>query len=266
MKPLLPLSLLCGLALTTTACVTSSEGDRLRRDVQELQARLATVQLRAEKERQQLQKVMEQATGLLTRNNADVGAQVDRLGNKVAKLTGTVEETAKVADELNKKFSEFQAKVDVKLEKLSSGAPEKKQDPVPEDKEQLYQQGSARLAAGKHEEGRRLLRHFVARAGQDPRVAQAYLAVGNSYYSQGKFANAIQEYRKIFEQHRRAAVYPDALFRIGMSFYQLKYCADARTFLSELSRKHRRHSKAKNARTVLSLIQRHRKSRRFCIN
>jgi TolA-binding protein len=257
---------LCAMMVAASGCMTTGDGDKLRKDIDELKAKLATAQVQSEKERKQLQKVMEQATGLLTRNNADVGAQVDRLQNKLTKLSGTSEENTKILAELAKKYQELVAKVDVRLEKLASGAGQKKQDPVPEDKNTLFAQGKTLIEKGKHQDGRRLLQHFIARFGSDARVAEVYLLLGNSYYSQGKFANAIQEYRKIFEQHRRSKVYPDALYKIGMSFYQLKYCGDARTFFSELVRKHRRHPRAKGARKVLKLIRRFRKNRRFCTN
>lgn len=259
------LTLLCSSVLLA-ACMTSGEGEKMRKELNELKGRLAKTQLRADKELAKLQKVMEQATALLTRNNADVGAQVDRLQQGVAKVTGSAEESAKAIQDLSKRFADFQAKVDVKLEKLTSGAPQKKQAPVPEDKDKLYSLATSRINAGKHEEGRRLLRHFVARFENDSRVPNAWLQLGNSYYAQGKFANAIQEYRKVIEKYKRSKAVPETLYKIGMSFYQLKYCSDARVFFSELTRKHRRHRAAASARKTLKLIRRYRRNRRFCLN
>jgi len=59
-----------------SACLSSDEGEALKRDVEQLKKQLHKESGRAENSRQELQKVMEQATALLTRNNADVGAQV----------------------------------------------------------------------------------------------------------------------------------------------------------------------------------------------
>ncbi|MBW2732590.1 MAG: tetratricopeptide repeat protein [Deltaproteobacteria bacterium] len=252
--------------LSSAGCMTSGEGDALRKDLMQLQKSLSKTQVSAEKQLQKLQEVMEQATALLTRNNADVGAQVDRLQRDVAKVTGATEENTKALQDLSKRFADFQAKVDVKLENLSSGAPQKKQPPVPEDKNKLFGLAQGRINAGKHQEGRRLLRHFVARFEKDARVPNAWLQLGNSYYAQGKFANAIQEYRKVIEKYKRSKVVPEALYKIGMSFYQLKYCSDARVFFSELTRRHRRHPAAKSAHKTLKLIRRYRRNRRFCLN
>lgn len=261
----LPLrSLLVVLVFALGACMTNSEGEALRKDLEALKAQLAKAQLQAEKGRQQLQKVLEKATGMLNRNNADVGAQVERLESNQRKISGTLETNSKTLTDLGKKFSDFQAKVDVKLERLISGAPSQKQAPVPVDKDKLFALAEAQLSAGKSAEGRRLLRHFLSRFASDARAARAYLLVGDTYYKEGQFAKAIQEYRSIFEHHKRSKAYPAALYKIGMSFYQLKFCSDARGFLAELQKRYRRDKNVKNAKKVLKLIRRFRNNRRFC--
>lgn len=259
-----PLSLALLVALSLPACVTSSEGEQMKKDIEELKTKLATAQLQAEKSRAQLKKVLEKATAMLNRNNADVGAQVERLESKQRKLTGTAESNAKLVNDLSKKFSDFQAKVDVKLEQLTSGAPQKKQAPVPQDKNKLFSAAQAQASSGKLAEARRLLRHFISRFASDSRVPKAILMLGDSYYREGKFAKAIQEYRTIFERHKKAKVYPTALYKIGMSFYQLKFCTDARGFLGELTKRYRRHKNVKSAKKVLTFIRKYRKNRRFC--
>ena len=256
------------LALGATAwlagCMTTSEGDKLKKDIAELKSKLATAQLHAEKGRKQLKEVLEKATAMLNRNNADVGAQVERIESNLRKVNGTQEANSKQLADLQKKFSDFQAKVDVKLERLTSGAPQQKKPPVPEDKNKLYAAAQAQASSGKYAEARRLLRHFISRFPKDSRVPQAYQTLGNTYYREGKFAKAIQEYRTIFEQHKKSKVYPSALHKIGMSFYQLKFCTDARGFLGELVRRYRRHKQVGSAKKVLKLIRRFRKNRRFC--
>jgi TolA-binding protein len=259
---------LLALALSlagSTGCFTSkSEGEDLRRDVEKLKQELHANMDRANQERIKLQKIMEQATALLTRNSADVGAQVDRLQAKVDALSGQNEERQKKLDDLAQKFGDFQAKVDVKLEKLSGESSQNKEAPVPGNKDELFQQASAKLAAGDHQEARRLLRAFISRFPSDPRGDRAQLVLGDSYYSEQKFAPAIVEYKKIVEQFRQSATVPDALAKIGMAFYQLKFCADAQLFFSQLLKLHKNHPQAKTAQKVLKLIQRYRRDRNVC--
>lgn len=244
--------------------MTTGEGEKLKKELAELKFKLSQSQKDSEESQRKLQKVMERATGMLNRNNADVGAQVERLEATVRKHSGELETTTKTLNDLNKSFSDFRAKVDVKLEQLASGAPSQKQAAVPEDKEKLYAAIRAQVSNGQQAEARRLIRHFVSRFPNDSRIPKILLILGDSYYGEGKFAKAIQEYRTIFERHKKSAEYATALYKIGMSFYQLKFCSDARGFLGELVKKHRRHSKVKSAKKVLKLIKRYRKNRSFC--
>jgi TolA-binding protein len=252
------------LLFALTGCMSKSDGEALRKDIEALKSQISSLQLQSEKERKKLQEVMEKATRLLTRNSADIGAQVDRLQTKVAKISGTAEEAARKVSELGKKYSDFQAKVDVRLEKIIAGVPEKKQNPVPTDAAQLFKEGRTKIARGRHKEGRRYLGHFVRLFPKDKRAPQAWLWLGHSYFRQGKFANAIQEYAKVIKQYGRSNAVPDALFHAGMAFWELKYCSDARKFLSELLVRHRRHPLCTRAKKVIKLIRKFRKNKRFC--
>jgi TolA-binding protein len=261
-----PIAALFGVALLGLGgCWTSrSEGEVLRRDVDSLKRQISADMRKAEQERVKLQRIMEQATGLLTRNNADVGVQVERLQAKVDKLSGDLDERQRKMNELAQKFADYQAKIDVKIEGLSGESAQNKNPPVPNDKEELFRNASAKLAAGDHQEARRLLRHFITRFPTDSRMDKAQLMLGDSYYAEQKFAPAIVEYKKIIEQYQQSTVVPDALAKIGMSFYQLKFCADSQLFFSQLLKKHKKHPQAATATKILQLIKRYKSNRQFC--
>ena len=255
-----PALFIATLTLATAGCWTSKDqGESLRRDVDQLKQRLHRDIKQSKEEREKLQKVMEQATALLTRNSADVGAQVERMQARADKLDGQVEEQEKKLNDINQQL----AKIDVKLDSLSSGA-QPKQPPIPTDPNALFQLSQQKLAAGEHEEARRLLRHFRSNFPTDARADTAQLMLGESYFAENKFANAIVEYRKIVEQMKKSKVYPDALYKIGMAFYQLKFCADAQIFLNQLVKRHRRYKEAARARKVLTLIKRYKRNPKFC--
>jgi tol-pal system protein YbgF len=185
---------------------------------------------------------------------------VERLQDKVSKLTGQMDEVRQKVDEVTQRFAEYQAKIDVKLEGLSS----EKNAPVPENKEELFNQASAKLAAGDHQEARRLLRHFISRFPDDPRLDKAQLLLGDSYFAEQKFAQAIVEYKKVFEQFKQSSAVPDALGKTGMAFYQLKFCSDAQPFFSQVVKLYPHHPQAATAKKVLKLISQYKKNRNVC--
>jgi len=254
-RTLLPLA-----ALLLGGCwTTKDQGQALRRDVDMLKQKLVTDIKRSELEREKLQKVMEQATALLTRNSADVGAQVDRLQSRLDKLAGQVEEQDKKTNDINQQL----AKIEVKLDGLSSGAPPPKAPPVPDDKDDLFKLAQSKLTAGAHEEARRLVRHFISKFSTDSRVDSAQLMLGDSYYAEQKYAAASVEYRKIADK-KKSPVLADALYKMGMAVYQLKYCVVVQHYLALLLKRYRRHPDAKSARKVLNLIKRYRRNPEFC--
>jgi TolA-binding protein len=255
---------LAGLVLLAGSCFyTKSEGDDLKREVETLKQRLSGDMARAETERVKLQKIMEQATALLTRNSADVGAQVERIQAKSDKLTGQMEVVEVGLRELQQKISEVQAKVEVKLEGIGTGS-SAKTPPTPENKDELFQLAQSKVSSGNPAEGRRLLRLFIDKNPSDPRLDRAQLLLGDSYFGEEKFAAAIVEYKKIEEQFKKSALLPDGFYKIGMSFYQLKFCNDAEIFLSRLLKQHKAHPQSPRAEKVLQLIKRYKRDPKIC--
>ena len=253
------------LALLAGGCWTSKEdGQALRKDVDQLRKELNEANRQSKDERIKLQKVLEQATALLTRNSADVGAQVERMQAKLDRMGGTVEENKVGVKELQEKFKDRLAKVDVKLEGLSGQAAGSTNAPVPEDKDGLFKRAKAKYDAADHLEARRLLRHFINRFADDSRVDQAQLMIGESYFTEQKFAPAIVALKKIIEKNKQSKLVPDALFKIGMAFYQLKFCSDAQLFLGQILKKHPRHAQVKRATKVMGLIKRYKNNRNVC--
>lgn len=253
-----------GLLLLQGCWTTKEDGDALKRDVEQLKKELANNAQAAKEERLKLQKVMEQATSLLTRNSADVGASVERMQAKLDRMSGDVEENKERVKAIEEKFNDFQAKVDVKLEGLSGQSQGNTNAPVPEDKDALFKQAQEKFAAGDHQETRRLLRHFTTRYGDDKRMDEAQLMLGESYFAEEKYAPAIVEYKKLVEQYKDSPKVSDALFKIGMCFYQLKFCSDAELFLSQMLKVSPNHSQAARAKKVLGLIKQYRKNRNIC--
>jgi tetratricopeptide (TPR) repeat protein len=69
---------------------TKSEGDTLRQGIKDLDARVETKEKQFDGKVDELQKVLDDATRLLKRNSADLGADVDQLRNDVRIANGLV--------------------------------------------------------------------------------------------------------------------------------------------------------------------------------
>jgi tol-pal system protein YbgF len=280
-------ALLCAPLLV--GCFTKYEGDQLRKDVTELEGRVATIEKRdsdltaatrdAKDQVARLKEVLEEATRLVTRTSADFGLRVQKLTEDLTALSGKVDEVAHGLEAMQKDEQTWRAQADVKLEALGSrpgaataspgaagAVPGGAAPAAPPGKDALFSQAQQRLAAGDHEEARRLLRQFLSQFPQDPRAAQAQLLHGESYFQQKKFAAAIGEFQKVIDNHPRSPAVEEAMYKVGVSFLELHFCTDAKTVFGEALKRYPRGPNAAAIQRSLAEIQKNGRNRRVCSN
>jgi TolA-binding protein len=136
------------------ACMTTGEGEKMQAEIADLRARLDEIDRRDKEYKEQvvrLKKVLDEATSLLTRNSADVGAKAQKAEQDIAALQGRIEEMThaqevqarQAADEHNR----FETRLGT-LEQTASKIVDKVAPTMPDDKDQLWTQAGQRLASG----------------------------------------------------------------------------------------------------------------------
>lgn len=247
-------------AITPLACVTSGEGEKMRADINQLRAKLEEIDRRDAEYKEQvarLRKVLDQATALLTRNSADVGAKAAKAELDIAALQGRIEELVHGMEQRERLAVEERRGLDQRIaaiEGTQTRIVDKVAPNLPDDKEQLWQQASSRLASGQRDDGRRFYRVFIQRFPQDPRAPQAYLAIGQSFIAENKHPNAAAEFQKILDTYPKSPEVPEAMWHLSMSFLQLRFCTDARSLLSDLVKRYPRSPRAAEAKNQLKQI------------
>lgn len=120
---------LLGLLGAGTACVSASEGRRMRQDIEALDARftelsnsLAADRARltelietAELEIEQIQAALAEAQALLRRSNADLGGQVDSLEGELQDLRGQLEHADFRLNQLQEQMTLLIEDIDIRL-------------------------------------------------------------------------------------------------------------------------------------------------------
>ena len=203
---------------------------------------------------------MERATGPLTRNSADLGAQMDRVEARLARLEGRVDDVGHDLDGQKRALSDLSASADVRFEGLTGAS----KTALPQDADDVLRLATSKMASDDYVETRQLLRHFISTFSSDGRVMTAQILPGDSYFAEQKFAAAVVEYRKVIDRPEHKTVAPEVLYKIGQSFYHLKYCQDAELFLKSFLRQQPRHEKAASVRKLLGLVGKFRRSPGFC--
>jgi len=254
-------AILIGLGtLALAACVTTKEGEKMQAEINGLRTRLDDIDKRDKEYKEQvvrLRKVLDEATRLLTRNSADVGAKAAKAEQDIAALQGRLEEISHTLDQQARQASDDHTHLETRLaalEQTQTKIVDKVAPVLPEDKDQLWQQAAQRLASGQRDDGRRFYRVFIQRFPQDPRAPQAYLAIGMSFAQEGKYANAVPEFKKLLDSYGRAPEVPEAMFQLSMAFVHVGWCTDARAVLGDLVKRYPKSARASDAKSEMKNI------------
>jgi TolA-binding protein len=242
------------------SCVTTTEGDKMQADINALRTRLDEIDKRDREYKEQvirLRKVLDEATSLLTRNSADVGAKAAKSEQDIQAIQGRIEELAHNVDLENRQGvdarTQFEARL-AALEQTQSKIVDRVAPEMPNDKDQLWAQAGQRLASGQRDDGRRFYRVFIQRFPQDPRASQAHLAIGMSFVQESKFPNAAAEFQKVLQDYPASPEVPEAMWQLSLSFVQLKFCGDAKALLADLVKRFPKSVRAGDARNELKSI------------
>ena len=232
----------------------------MRAEIDTLRARLDEIDKRDKEYKEQvvrLRKVLDEATRLLTRNSADVGAKAAKAEQDIAALQGRIEELSHTVDQETRQSTDERNRLDTRLaalEQTQTKIVDKVAPTLPDDKDQLWTQAGQRLASGQRDDGRRFYRVFIQRFPQDPRAPQAYMAIGMSFVQEGKYPNAAAEFQKVMNLYDKSPEVPEAMWQLSVAFVQLHFCTDARALLNDLVKRYPKSSRAGDAKGELKTI------------
>jgi tol-pal system protein YbgF len=260
---------LCALVLG--GCVTSYEGQQMRDQIEQVrnmsqanEQKAAELAKQMDSQLKRLKEVVNEATNVVTRNSADVGGKVDKLVQDMAQLTGRIDDLQHSNDALTKQFQDYRAASDTKLESLTNTMTAAKTPPVPETADALYAEADKRLQAAQFVDARRLFEAFINRYPTDARAAKAQFNIGEAYAGEKRYANAIGAYTKVVDNFPKADVVPDAMYKNGIAFYQLKYCSDAKVYFQELLKRYPKTSWKADANEQLRKLTKDAKNKAVC--
>jgi TolA-binding protein len=255
---------LLGVALA--GCVTSGQGEKMSTDIAQLRQRLDTMEVRdrdINEKVAKLRKVLDEATALLGRNSADLGARVAKNETDIAAMTGKVEEAKYLVGELQKQVN-ADATVVAQLQQNQQRIVDRVAPTMPDDKEALWTEAQKRLAGGQREDARRFLRSFVQRFPSDPRAPQAVLQVGISFVQELKYSNAVAEFSNLIQRFPRSPEVPEAMWQLAESFVVLKFCGDAKAMYQDLAKRYPKSPRARQVKERLRSLHKIARDKNQC--
>jgi TolA-binding protein len=251
------------LPLIVAGCVTSGTGEKMRKDIDRLRDRIEVMEKRgseAEEQMARLRTILDEATSLLARNNADVGARVQKAEMELGALNGKLDEARNLIETMQKQQQDRMAALEQGQQKIV----DRVAPAMAEDRDTLWKQAQERMGSGMREDARRFYRGYIQRFPSDPRAPQAHLEIGRSYALEGKHTQAVAEYQRVLAAFAKSPEVPEAMWQTAESFLALKFCTDARAFLQDLIRRYPRAKETAEAKNRLREVQKMMRDKRAC--
>jgi tol-pal system protein YbgF len=245
---------------------TKSEGQSLRKDVNELQSKVSTKEQALDEQVNQLKKVLEDATKLLKRNSADLGLEVEQLRSDVRTANGLVTTVNTQINDLRTAFDTYRKQHDAKLDaleqrvaQLESGKPATNASP-----EELWRLGSAAFEAGKYAESIELFRRLTQSFPTHERADDALYFRGQAYTNLKDWEKAIGVYQQLVDKYPDGSFTDDGLYFAALAAQQLKQCTEARTYLGVIKTKYPKSNVGKQASDLDAAIKKDLKNKAKC--
>jgi tol-pal system protein YbgF len=249
----------CSLAAATAACMPFGEGQQLRLDVDAMRAEQRTQRETAERERKrivdenagkakELQDALDALNRAARKSGADLSVDLDKAKDDLAAVRGQIEVALHRLDALDRQQQELLKKVDplyVAQEKRQKAAEAAEH---PTDRAAIYSLALKKLDGGDPARARELLTEFLSKWKADPLSANAQYWLGETWYAEKRFNDAIVEFQKVLKDYKGSEKVPDALLKIGLAFQSQGDCAKALLFLDEVVQSHKGSPAAKAAR------------------
>ena len=242
------------------ACVTTKrQGEEMRADIESLRAELKHQQETAAAERQKLaeedaarakalQSALDQLGRAARKSGADLAVDLEKAQNDIAALRGTLEVIQHRLDAIEKTQADHQKSLDAVNQFVAQRQKDLEKAEHPTDRMGIYSLARQKLDLGQIPRARELLQDFLARYPKDELAPNAQYWLGETYYSEKRWNDAIVEFQKVLKDHKSSDKVPDALLKIGMSFQAQGDCKNAELFFDEVVQSHHSSSAAKLAK------------------
>jgi TolA-binding protein len=262
--------------------------------LEEQSAQLATQMNEAADKVAEVAEALQSLNRAARMTDADLGVQIERLIKEVQELRGSVElsdyrlgkmegqlegdqslvarieslekdqnalpiatkaprKSQKTAKASSKKTTQTKTK-NKAVVKTASTAPKAKKPP--QGKKELLAYGEALVKDGKIQDARGVFRDLVRRYPKSKGVTdKAFFTLGETYFQNKKYRNALQEYIKVVDRFPKGAMADDAYYRIGSCSMEIGNLEDANIFFNEIVSNHKSSPLLKAARSKLKEVQ-----------
>lgn len=241
---------------------TKSEGEAMRKDIKNIDSRLASKEQDLSGKISELQKTLDDAAKLLKRNSADLGADVDQLRQDVRTANGLVTAVNQQVNELKMALATQNQRVDAleaRLAQLESGKPSANSSP-----DDLWRLGSTAFEAARYNDAIDIFKRLVASFPTHARAADAQYFRGQSHSNLKDWDKAIAAYQVVADKYADSQLADDALYFAAVAAQNLKNCTEARAYLGLVKQKYPKSNVTKASSDLDASLKKDAKNKAKC--
>lgn len=178
---------------------------------------------RYEKRMANLDSKYDSRLGEVLERGADSSAQLDELGLELTRAKGKIEELEFYIARLKEMTDRMATLLDERLGVNVLAVPEY----APKDKDERFALAKQKLELGDTRMARSLFRTILTDHPNDELADDAQHMVGETFFAEQKYAQAIREYRAVHDKYRKSPFVLASLLRIGECFVATSACKKA---------------------------------------
>lgn len=249
--------------MCASACVTAGQGRQMEARIQKLEGQTRELDEQRALVRDRVaaaDKKIAELNATAHRTGADLAVNQDRLQEEVTRLRGVLEELAHRLDGLDKSIAQQKSDTDARFAALKgAGALEEyeakrkvEQIKRPTEKAEFFALAQQQESKGDRAVARELYEEYVKKWPTDPRAADAHFRIGELWYAEKRYRDAILSYGKVVQDFPRSDKAPDALLRTAESMLALDLPEDAKNLFQEVVKRYPRSTAASRAKARLA--------------
>lgn len=263
------------LVALASGCASSGAVDAVRRDVDETKTRIYALE-RDWGAAREGEKDTKADFAALRKSDADQQAALDSLRTDMQVLAGKIDDSGvsvkKSVDVLSRYREDADRRIvalEDRIVKLQAAVDELNKRVPPSgaataasgdtttvsQAESLYQSGVAAFKAGDMPAARTQLNAFIEQYPQHDLVSNARYWIGETYYSEKNYEQAILEFQEVIKQFPKKEKAPAAMLKQALAFKALKDIKSSRYVLGRLTKEYPKSDEAKRARVLLKELK-----------
>nr|HEX4316384.1 tetratricopeptide repeat protein [Kofleriaceae bacterium] len=260
---------LAGLVIASSlaGCFTSSaDGEALRRDVTTLQDRLNNKEKILDDQIAALKAATEEATKVLKRNSADLGADVESLRNEVREGKGTVQQVLAQMDALKSAFDAYRktndaalGALDARVTQIESGKPSATSSP-----DDLWRLGKQAFESKAYTDAIDIFKRLVTQYPTSSHAPEAQYFRGLAYTNLKDWDHAIGAYQQLVDKFPDSDLADDGLYFSAQAAQELHNCTEARAYLGVIKQKYPKSNVGKQSEQLDAQLKKDQRNKAKC--